>query len=460
MDLSALPWATIGAAFVIALATPIILIAVRNHVRRARAIIVDEFEEVFEIRNNTSFEFAKSKYRGPDKLSWWKLYVSALPFMMVSFWGLILAFIPLRQTEQLDEIATIYEFIAPTMLTNGGLHGESSQYLENILTVATIAFVGSFLFALTFLVRAIANYDLAPLTFFRVTLNMLLAMTTATILWRAVPDLLPDFVSGKRAGAGGDQLGIVWYGAAFLIGFFPDLGLALLVKRIPLPLKQTRDDLLKQCAVASVEIIDGIDLWKRLRLEEMDIVDVQNLAAINPILLLIETPYGFYECFDWVAQAQLCTIAGPDRFIELRRRHVRTVIDFERTVLGPESTEQARRIVAEVLFATGPESKTFFEKWTRHPGPEKQGGGEQPSAYEPYDDATFKHFVKAMLDDLHVHRLRQVWIDIAHKLGEHSMTLTQLYEMEEKLGKHRSTPPHHCTASRGAKEGTDTTRKL
>jgi hypothetical protein len=215
---------------------------------------------------------------------------------------------------------------------------------------------------------------------------------------------------------------------------------------------------LKQCAVASIEIVDGIDVWKRFRLEEIDIVDVENLACANPILLFIETPYGFYECFDWVAQAQLCAIAGPDRFIELRRRHVRTIIDFERAALGPDSTPQARKILAEVLFATSPESQEFFAKW-RRPGQgakvtppadgdaAKQGEAHAaqtasaPFAYEEYDDKTFTHLVKAMLDDLHVHRLRQVWIDIARKLGATSMTLQELYEMEGRHGKY--APRHH-----------------
>ncbi len=49
--------------------------------------------------------------------------------------------------------------------------------------------------------------------------------------------------------------------------------------------------------------------------------------------------------------------------------------DLERAVLGPQSTVQARKIVAEVLFATGPESREFF---TRPADPGQQPGGSQP----------------------------------------------------------------------------------
>ncbi|HXW49264.1 MAG TPA: hypothetical protein VEK31_07475 [Xanthobacteraceae bacterium] len=438
-----LVWTTLAA--LLALALPSMLIIIRNHVRRTRGDLLTEFENVFNLsgKANTSFEFAKNKYLGKDKVSPWRLYMAAIPFMLLSFAGLTLALMPITSS---TNALTIHDFVAPTLFTSGGLSGDNPQYFYSTLTILTITFVGSFIFALRYLVRAIANFDLAPLTFFRVTVNMILAMAVAVTLWRTLPDLTSVFFGAKEGAAGDATVGTLWYGTAFLIGFFPDLGLNFLLERIPLPFKRDRDDLLKECAVASIEIVDGIDVWKRFRLEETDIVDVQNLAALNPIILFVETPYPFYTCFDWIAQAQLCTIVGPDRFIELRRRHIRTVFDLERAVFGPHSTEKARKIVAEVMYTTGPASRNFFSNWQRGSSENAQNA-QAAFEYDGYDDETFQHLVRVSVDDLHVHRLRQLWIDIGSQLGAHSMNLKPLYDLEYPPALQDNLPEHPAVPS-------------
>jgi hypothetical protein len=84
------------------------------------------------------------------------------------------------------------------------------------------------------------------------------------------------------------------------------------------------------------------------------------------------------------------------------------------------------------MFATGPLSRDFFANWKR-----SSDQTEKPFAYEEYDDATFRHLVQVSLDDLHVHRLRQLWIDVAHKLGAESTSLKPLYDLEHAT----ATPP-------------------
>jgi hypothetical protein len=92
-------------------------------------------------------------------------------------------------------------------------------------------------------------------------------------------------------------------------------------------------------------------------------------------------------------------------------------------------------MVVDVLFATGPDTGKFFDKWRRGPGPAQPGSATASRAHEQYDDATVKHLVRTMLDDLHVHRLRQTWIHAARKLGAPSMSLDPFYRLEDAAEK-------------------------
>src|SRR5262245_59225441 len=116
-----IPWLTVSTALVLALILPVILLVIRHTVRRASAEIITELEQVFELGDSRigSFEFAKSKYSGHDKFSWWKLYLAAIPFMVISFFGLSLAFIPLSQGALLKQSLTFHTLVASTLLTSG-----------------------------------------------------------------------------------------------------------------------------------------------------------------------------------------------------------------------------------------------------------------------------------------------------------------------------------------------------
>jgi hypothetical protein len=159
-----------------------------------------------------------------------------------------------------------------------------------------------------------------------------------------------------------------------------------------------------------VEIIDGIDSSIQHRLEEFNIYDVQNLATANPIMLFVETPYGVYQTIDWVVQAQLCCVVGADSFLRLRAMNIRTIFDLEWAALGRQSTPQFRQAVAAALYAgAAPETRQHLQR--------PAAAGQPEAAPREFDDASIIHAVHIALDDLHVHRLRQIWTAIESKLG-------------------------------------------
>jgi hypothetical protein len=128
-----------------------------------------------------------------------------------------------------------------------------------------------------------------------------------------------------------------------------------------------------------LDIIDGIDAFIKFRLAEMEIVDCQNLATANPVLLFVESPYGLFEIVDWVAQAQLIVAVGPAKAKRLRNLGTRTVFDLEFAARGPAWRARLAPILLDDT-ATAPDAAEAVET-----------------------------VVAAIGTNLHVQRLRQVW---------------------------------------------------
>lgn len=93
----------------------------------------------------------------------------------------------------------------------------------------------------------------------------------------------------------------------------------------------------------------------------------------------METPYGFFEALDWVAQAQLIVAVGPDKANRLRDLCIRTVFDLDNAV----SNDAMRPMIADVLFAD--------------------------ASVKPTDPASVNALCMAIGETLHVRRLRQLW---------------------------------------------------
>ena len=196
--------------------------------------------------------------------------------------------------------------------------------------------------------------------------------------------------------------------------------------------KTTDERFLPMTRVTSLDGIDGIDFETRFRLEECGIYDMQNLATYNPIMLFIETPYGIFQCIDWVAQAQLCHIVGMEKFIIFRELNIRTIFDLERAIDSIDSPEAYDAICAAVLLAPT-EVLRNVSKLTGFKFAVIDNGVAQMEDVDPYfnwlhnqmrteDETTaaIEHLMNWISDDLHVRRLRRLWNDIAASLGGNS----------------------------------------
>jgi hypothetical protein len=454
-------WASVFLAFV----TPIAIIMIRHEVRLSRIKLIEVFADTFNFAQpsqqaglaqiidpksaqNVSFEFVKGKYFAdldvsPNKAdvvvprfpmlirSDWMMVVCAVPFMVIVWFGSFILFAPLIEVLKIGPSAAVGSWLWPNMLTLGGadintIRDPAQFELQhvNVLTVMILAFAGGYFFSLRLLLRAVAVFDLSPVTFLRCFVHILLAMLLAVVIYRVFPSgegfsnalartgqalqtlagappLAPapavttptpaprptTPVAGAPAAPAADPtqpaaaptpaapapaasptpaettpaaqpataasgvscpadrpcpatgaaagVSAIWLIIAFALGFIPDAALQFVLQKSGLTFKERYADLDPHAKLVPVTVIDGIDNFIAFRLEEANIFDVQNLATANPIMMHIESPFGIYETIDWVAQAQLCTVAGPDRFLMLKTLNIRTIFDLERAVMKP-----------------------------------------------------------------------------------------------------------------------------
>lgn len=263
-----------------------------------------------------------------------------------------------------------------------------SENLVQTVTIAAVGFVGAYVATTQFLIRQLLNYELGAVSFLRAAFQLFLGLCVPLVAFRVGSAIYVPMV--------GDRLDAfpAWLGVAFFLGMAPQAGISWLSARLKLTLeKRVNLDSMASAKIIPVEIIDGIDSTTKFRLDEANVHDVQNLATRNPIELYVETPYTILQVFDWVLQAQLCLVVGPDAFQKLRQHRVRTIFDLERAVLADGAPEPYVLAMGEVIFAGA------------DPGFLARIGG--PEGLN--DPAIVRHAVAVMCDDLHVHRLRALW---------------------------------------------------
>lgn len=406
-------------AALLAAIAPLGLLITRRELQRVRTVVVEELiASVFKGQEGLpQIELVLSRYRaqsrqeqreGVTKGRQGSLspYMGGCFFGLISFLGFILLFTPLDMLIHTGpilqpdlSISAFWSFPA------GGSLADERQAALKAVSVAGFGFLGGYIFQLGFLTRSALNQELSALSFVRASFRVLMGIILAVMIYRALDGIVDvgasfrsdgDESSATTSAAVATGFGAA-LGVAFLTGLFPEGAISSLSKRLKVRLKLVSQSALSQSEVIPVEVIDGIDSEVSFRLQESSIYDVQNLAAVNPITLYAETPYGIFECFDWILQAQLCLVVGPDAFKALKSHNVRTIFDLERAVLSEGAPEEYVRALGAVILCQA--DKQFRSGL----GIPTEGS---PSSVKP---DTIRHIVAIMGDDLHVHRLRALW---------------------------------------------------
>lgn len=206
--------------------------------------------------------------------------------------------------------------------------GKDEVYGHETVAVVVSAFVGAYLWTLIYLGRRVTNYDLTPFSFLRAAIQIALASFVCIAL-RHLYDALPTLVWADDKTHATPSTPSWLLAIAFLIGFYPALGLNYLQERFSFLHFKTRSSSANDVArELPIDMIDGVDTYIKFRLGEYEIEDIQNLALANPIQIFIETPYPLLEILDWIGQAQLMLEVEVPKILDLRKLNIRTSIDF------------------------------------------------------------------------------------------------------------------------------------
>lgn len=448
-------------------------------------------KENTQLIENPSYEFVKSKYisdlsikapaDGPrfddldevDQIdliidsighfgtaSDWKIFLSTIGFILLSYIG----FSALGTTLTCGLDPSACDCRAPSAASAcANALGGFGKWAE-IVAIGSLAFAGAFIAALRTFVRSVAVFDLSPYTFLRHTAEIIASVIFTIVLYLAFRDpvaTLQDlgshvFGTGTPQPAGATPtpppttalaaIPLVWFGLAPLLGLLPQSATKFLLIKLQSLIswiKTSDDRFVKVTKISSLDIIDGIDYEIRFRLEECGIYDVQNLATYNPIMLHIESPYGIYQVIDWIAQAQLCHILGPEKFLIFRELNIRTIFDLERAIGGEDASPVFDEICAGVLFASTENLKKTLDIGKTKLIVQDANGARAVEADDyclwarnklqgANDAQATEHVLRWIADDLHVRRLRRLWLDICTSLGPDSEHLPDVFKTKRE----------------------------
>lgn len=217
---------------------------------------------------------------------------------------------------------------------------ELGVQLQTMLIIA-MAFSGAYVWSIQNVFRRLATIDLPPGAYYSVGVRMLFSIFVALILYYLSMPLAPGSGVGTPFTDSGSIPAPLAPGSdiltslaptsyannalpviAFLAGMFPQRALQYIQERVHFT-SQTE----KRSDPLPLNMIEGIEIFQRLRLGELGIDNAQNLAQANGIELLLRTPFNPRLIWDWIGQARLYLYFKED-MQKIRKVGVRTIFDF------------------------------------------------------------------------------------------------------------------------------------
>jgi hypothetical protein len=420
-------WSAVLSILLLAIAVPAAIFLGRNNVRSRRRDLVRDLVNLFGFAKDPqgepiiipSLELVKWKYdphprydpdrvtatgeapEAPGLISFWYFLLPTCIYILFTCLGFCVSFLPVMPGH-------------PTPFSLGGWPSLTDAERLSLLSTISYTFLGGYIWTINYLIKRVSNFDLSPLSFLRASAHILFGAFVSAVLWHGINEIYrgSEITSGRGIGIA----------LAFLVGFFPELGLSRLLAKYPqMRLKRIGPATTELCEELPLDTIVGIDAYIKFRLGEFEIEDVQNLATVNPIQLFVETPYNLYEILDWVAQAQLIVAVGSAKTLKLRELNVRTIFDLEEALRNNSFSST----ILDILLPAAARKPALIPSPRRAAVPQGQSKGDKvqvlhdrPAQAAPQDSDLAVTLAAIVGADLHVQRLRQLRDVIAMRLAQ------------------------------------------
>lgn len=276
-----------------------------------------EIERYIEILKIKEPEMFKQKH---PQLSFF-LAVSFVTFLSFCFWSLIFFGQHLNLENQYSYLFGNIKLILAQSEGNNQL----AYYQSGALLSFNMAFLGAYLWGIQSIVRRYAMNDLIPVAYYNLGVRMIFACILSLVIYHlveAMPNILAAAIGAEAVEdeSAGTNSHLVMPVVAFLIGMFPQRGLKWLTERFSLFSEKPNPSM----QALPLEMIEGVTIYDRIRLQELGIDSCYDLANEDYIPCLFKTPYSPRKLINWILQAKMCVYFGA-QVKELREQGIHTV---------------------------------------------------------------------------------------------------------------------------------------
>ncbi len=203
----------------------------------------------------------------------------------------------------------------------------------NMLSVLSMvmALLGSYVWAVQYIFRRLVTIDLSPSAYYSIGIRMVLSCFVALIFHHFLR-ALPYSSATLR------MLPVV----AFFTGMFPQRMIHFMLERLertnifPSKSSEKADNL-------PLDMIEGMNLYNKVRLAEVGIENAQALAKADLVELILKTAFKPRQILDWIAQAMLYLYFKSD-IDKLRRFGIRNVLEFKENITEENASDCAKAI--------------------------------------------------------------------------------------------------------------------
>ena len=164
-----------------------------------------------------------------------------------------------------------------------------SQARGTVAAALAFAFLGAYVYFVQMLMRRYFQADLRAGAYVSGYVRVVSALLIVTALWAVLPQ--------TTAPAGSAMVAV-----AFVVGWFPDVGLRALFR---FAARRLRGFVPSIEPAYPLNRLDGLNIWYESRLLEEGIEDLENLVSANLVDVLLHTRVPVARLVDWLDQAIL-----------------------------------------------------------------------------------------------------------------------------------------------------------